>query len=250
MATRAIRSLAVAIAALVIVAVSLPVPARANGASPPGRDRPEPPGYWHAHRGGGQDAATDTIAAFSGRAFGAQVKVVLPLPSTRIYADTGLLGAAGGSLSASLTSITDAAFSSGPTSCTSQASNGVATSAAAITQLSAFVGAAAQLSVRSVQSTTRATCLGASGSCSIDGLVFAGASVVVTGVANQTVSVPGVATLVINEQIKAAGSITVNGLHLTLATGEEIVIASSHSDIECSTPTRQDTWGSVKAMYR
>jgi len=81
--------------------------------------------------------------------------------------------------------------------------------------------------------------------------VFAGVSVVVTGAANQTVSIPGVATLVLNEQIFAAGSITVNALRLSLASGDELTICSTHSDIECSpTPTRRGTWGAVKAIYR
>jgi hypothetical protein len=81
--------------------------------------------------------------------------------------------------------------------------------------------------------------------------VFAGVSVVVTGAANQTVSIPGVATLVLNEQIFAAGSITVNALRLSLAPGDELTICSTHSDIECSpTPTRRGTWGAVKAIYR
>ena len=85
---------------------------------------------------------------------------------------------------------------------------------------------------------------------SLNGIVFAGASVIVTGAANQTVRIPGVATLVINEQIVAAGSITVNALHLTLPTGDELIICSSHSDIECTTPTRQSTWGAVREMFR
>jgi hypothetical protein len=81
--------------------------------------------------------------------------------------------------------------------------------------------------------------------------VFAGVSVVVTGAANQTVSIPGVATLRINEQVVAAGSITVNALRLSLLTGDELTICSTHSDIQCSaTPNRRDTWGAVKAIYR
>ena len=177
--------------------------------------------------------------------------VPVPVPSTRLYADTGPLASGGGSLSASLASITDAAFSSGPTSCSSQGNSAVATSAAAMVNLSAFVGTPAALTCASVGSSTRAACDALSGSTDITGLVFAGVSVVVTGEANQTISIPGVATLVINEQIFAAGSITVNALRLSLVSGEELTICSTHSDIHCApTPTRRDTWGALKARYR
>jgi len=241
-----------AIASALLAAAFQPAIARANAAPGPDNDHPgknHSRGGVHAHGNGG--AATDTVTVYSGRAFGALVKVLVPLPSTRLYADTGVLASAGGSISASLASITDAVFSSGPTSCGSQGSGGLATSVSAMARLSAYANAAAALSCTNVQSNTSVSCQGVSGSSTISGLVFAGVAVVVTGAANQTVSAPGVATLVINEQIFAAGSITVNALHLTLASGEELTICSSHSDIACSvTPTRSSTWGEVKAIYR
>jgi len=245
------NALLAAIASILLAAAFLPATARANAA--PGPDSEHPPG--HPHGGGGtrrgEKTAGDTVVVYSGRAFGAQVKVLVPIPSTRLYADAGVLASAGGSITASLASITDAVFSSGPTSCNSQGTSFVATSASAMARLSAFAGAAAALSCVNVASDTRAACEGVTGSTTISGLVFAGAAVTVTGVANQTVSIPGVATLVINEQIKAAGAITVNALHLTLVSGEELTICSSHSDIGCSaTPTRSSTWGEVKAIYR
>ena len=233
-----LKSLRAAVTGLVLAASFLPVIARAESDN--------------AQRGrqGSTATAADTVA-FSGRAYGAQVKVLVPVPSTRLYADTGLLASAGGSISASLASITDAAFSSGPTSCNSQGSSLLATSAATMVNLTAFAGTGAALSCASVGSSTRAACDALTGSTNISGLVFAGVSVVVTGAANQTISIPGVATLVINEHIVASGSITVNALRLSLVSGDELTICSTHSDIECSpTPTRRDTWGAVKAMYR
>jgi len=234
-----LKSARTAVTCLMLAASFLPVIARAQRVNGQ-RDRQ-----------GNPRAAADTVATFSGRAYGAQVKVLVPFPSTRLYADTGLLASAGGSISASLASITDAAFSSGPTSCSSQGSSVLATSAAAMVNLTAFAGTAAALSCANVGSSTRAACEDLTGSTNISGLVFAGVSVVVTGAANQTVSIPGVATLVINEHILAAGSITVNALRLSLVTGDELTICSTHSDITCSpTPTRRDTWGAVKAIYR
>jgi hypothetical protein len=246
------NSLMAAIASVLLAAALLPATARATANPGPDDDRPRNDHSGrgaHAHGSGG--AATDTVMVYSGRAFGAQVKVLVPLPSTRLYADTGILASAGGSISASLASITDAVFSSGPTSCSSQGSGALASSVSAMARVSAYANAAAALSCTSLQANTSASCVGVTGSTTISELVFAGVAVVVTGAANQTVSVPGVATLVINEQIRAAGSITVNALHLTLASGEELTLCSSHSDIGCSTtPTRSTTWGEVKAIYR
>jgi hypothetical protein len=248
------NSLLAAIASVLLAAAFLPATARATANPGPDDDRPRNDhsgrgAHAHAHGSGG--AATDTVMVYSGRAFGAQVKVLVPLPSTRLYADTGILASAGGSISASLASITDAVFSSGPTSCSSQGSGALASSVSAMARVSAYANAAAALSCTSLQANTSASCVGVTGSTTISELVFAGVAVVVTGAANQTVSVPGVATLVINEQIRAAGSITVNALHLTLASGEELTLCSSHSDIGCSTtPTRSTTWGEVKAIYR
>lgn len=234
-----LKSLRAAVTCLVLVAAYLPGVARAQGGA---EQNPRP---------GRLAAAADTVAQFSGRAFGAQVKVLVPVPDTRLYADTGLLASAGGSISASLAAVSDAVLTSGPTSCSSQGGSNLATSAAAMANVSAFAGTGAALSCTNVQSSTRAACDALTGSTQISGLVFAGVSVVVTGAANQTVSIPGVATLVINEQIFAAGSITVNALRLSLATGDELTLCSTHSDIHCSpTPTRRGTWGAVKAIYR
>jgi hypothetical protein len=246
MSRHSLKFLPAAIACFMLVAFQ---PAIARAADPPSsdHDRPVVP---PVHRKVGHQSATDTVGVFSGRAYGARVSVLLPAPSTRLYADTGLLATAGGSLSASLASVTDAMFSSGPTSCSSQGGSTAATSVSAMANLTAFVGTAAALSATSVESSTRATCSAVTGSTTISGLVFAGVSVLVTGAANQTVSVPGVATLVINERVVAGGAITVNGLHVTLASGDELIICSTHSDIECSTPTLRNTWGEVKAMYR
>jgi hypothetical protein len=56
----------------------------------------------------------------------------------------------------------------------------------------------------------------------------------VTGDPNQTVQIPGVATLVINEQVVTDGpvrEVRVNALHLTVATGEEVILSSARSSI-------------------
>ena len=97
-----------------------------------------------------------------------------------------------------------------------------------------------------------ATCNGSSatitGSSEIARLTLNGQPIVVTGAVNQTIPVPGLGQIVINEQqIGSAsagdGDITVNALHVVLAGGTDLVVASAHADIACGgTPpcTRKD----------
>lgn len=186
--------------------------------------------------------------SFGGRAFAAQTQ---SLSGTATYCDTGPLASAGGSLSSSLQSISTATLTTGPSSCSTEGSGGNATSTSAVADVSAYAGLAAALSASQVSSTTNATCESATGSSTITGLVFAGVAVNVTGEANQTVSVQGVGTLVINEQIHAsATAIAVNALHLTLASGEQLLLGCTNSENICTVPARQTTWGKVKSLYR
>jgi len=94
------------------------------------------------------------------------------------------------------------------------------------------------------------------------GLTFAGRPVEVTGEPNQTIRVPGVATLVLNERHRDpnerdhgcdddAGEH--RSLHLVLATGGEIVLGATRFDSdECcaAVATRRSAWGPLKAHYR
>ncbi|MBI4168786.1 MAG: hypothetical protein HY510_02470 [Acidobacteria bacterium] len=70
----------------------------------------------------------------------------------------------------------------------------------------------------------------------IDNLRFGGLSIAVTGAPNQRIDLPGVASLIINEQITSSRSglseLTVNALHLVLATGDQVVLASAHSVLD------------------
>jgi hypothetical protein len=91
-----------------------------------------------------------------------------------------------------------------------------------------------------------------SGRVEVAELTVNGQTVTVTGGVNQTVPIPALGAIVINEQVASAsagqGSITVNALHITLTdplTGKmtDLVVASAHADIACGLPTacsRQD----------
>jgi hypothetical protein len=191
--------------------------------------------------------------SYSGRAYGAQVILVTPQPNVLFFSDTGPLPASGGSLSASLLTITlGTTLSSHTISASTSGSGGVATSTAHQETVVAFAGQPAALTADVVEAHSQATCGGASGSSVVTGLTFGGNAVVVTGQPNQTVSIGVLATLVINEQIVVSGQedITVNALHLTLGTGEQVILSSAHSDVNCVVPTHQSTWARVKHLYQ
>ncbi|MGH2490573.1 MAG: choice-of-anchor P family protein, partial [Candidatus Limnocylindria bacterium] len=88
-----------------------------------------------------------------------------------------------------------------------------------------------------------ATCNGSSatvtGSSEIASLTVNGQSITVSGDANQTISLPGLGRIVINEQVTGSsasaneGDITVNALHVVLVGGTDLVVASAHADIAC-----------------
>lgn len=203
-------------------------------------------------------AATTTIAdaatpTYSGRAYGAQVVIVNPAPNVLFFSDTGPLPSSGGSLSATLlTILLGTTLSSHTITASTSGVSGVASSSAHQETMVAFQGQPAQLTADVVEAHSQATCAGISGSSVVTNLTFGGNAVVVTGAPNQTVSIPAIATLVINEQIVVPGAldITVNALHLTLGTGEQVILSSAHSDINCATPARSTTWSRIKQIYR
>jgi hypothetical protein len=94
----------------------------------------------------------------------------------------------------------------------------------------------------------------------IAGLTFGGRRVVVTGQENQTLILPGQATLILNEVRRGSHAgcddddVEHDALHLILRNGDEVILASAtfDSDDHCckSTPTRNTTWGAVKVHYR
>lgn len=111
----------------------------------------------------------------------------------------------------------------------------------------------ANITVTSIHSDALATCAGVSGNAEVTGLMINGVCGFTTGAANEVVDIPGVGTLVVNEQIQVGvGELTVNALHLTLLDSTEIVVAGARAQIsDCSVvPVAQSSWGAVKALYR
>jgi hypothetical protein len=115
------------------------------------------------------------------------------------------------------------------------ATDGQANSSSSLGEVVVLAGHPAQLTATFVEAEAEATDLGAQGSTEIFDLIFGGLPVQVSGFPNQRVELPGIAMLVINEQaVQIDGTsqtITVNALHLTLASGEEIILASAQSHV-------------------
>jgi len=180
--------------------------------------------------------------AYGGRAYGAAIASVY-------FADTGSLPPSGGDLGASVTSIQSGVLSTGPADASCSGIAGTAESSASVDDVVVAGLLADVLTCTRAVAQAGVSCAGVQGSSAITGLAFAGVVVQVTGAANQTVTVPGIGTLVINEQIVGDGSITVNALHLSLATGVDLVLCGCSSSYVCPLGVEPGTWGGIKALY-
>jgi len=187
---------------------------------------------------------------YSGRAFAAFVYVpTLGIPKTYV-SDTGPLPPSGGLQSAEFASVSEVpgvlnVLQADLLVASTSGTNGVARSRASLADLVVLPGNAAQVTASFVQAESEATCNGVRGSTEVANVTFGGQAIMVLPFAqNQTftippnppIGVPPVATLIINEQKTASGGrtqdITVNAVHLTLATGDEVILSSAHSDVQ------------------
>src|SRR2546426_5612603 len=181
-------------------------------------------------------ASATEPTTFSGRAFAVYVQT--PITTTLTIADTGQLPPSGGEIDATLLSVQTSVATASVLVATTMGFDSTAESQAAIADLTLLPGSANQITADFLTSESLATCNGVSGFSDIANLQLAGTSIIVSMQANQTVTVPRVLTLVINEQIVTPGSTTVNALHLTTIDGIQVIVSSASSDISCppSTP--------------
>jgi len=182
--------------------------------------------------------ATGARTTFSGRAFGVSVHTAfLDLK----FADTGELPAEGGEIDATVLSVTTDVAQANVLLSVTMGFDQRAQSDAAVADVTLLPESPNQITAVFVSAESVATCNGVSGSSEIVDLRVGGQSIVVGTAPNQEVNVPGVLRLVINEQIDTSNgrtsSITVNALHLTLFTGDEVIVSSAHSDITCGRGT-------------
>ncbi len=183
-----------------------------------------------AKRGGG-GGGTQTL--YSGRAIGVLVHTALLDVN---FADTGDLPPQGGEIDATVLTVNHALVTAEVLLSVTTGFDNKARSAAAVADLVLLPGSAYQITADFVRSDTRVTCSSVFASSEIVSLKLLGSTIVVTGEASQTISVPGVLTLTINEVSTSQGSTNVAtavALHLRLATGEEVIVSSAKSDITC-----------------
>jgi len=181
---------------------------------------------------------------YSGRAFAAYVNVPTLGVGPLYISDTGELPSTGGSLSAAFlsTQVLNVLSAEVLVASTSGANNS-ANSSASLANVVVLPGHPAQVTASFVRAETAATCGGVQGSTEVAELTFGGMTIEVPPGGfppNTRVELPGVATLTINEQTMSSSGhfqeITVNALRLKLATGDEVILSSAHSDINCVPP--------------
>jgi hypothetical protein len=175
---------------------------------------------------------------FSGRAFVAFVNVPTLSVGPLVVSDTGELPPSGGFQSASVASVAlPGVLSAELLVASTSGANGVARSEASLAQVVVLPGQASLVTASFVRAVSEATCNGVRGATEVVDLTFGGQAITVDPFApNQRFEIPGVATLIVNEQTTTSGGgaqeITVNALHLTLATGDEVILSSARSGIQ------------------
>jgi hypothetical protein len=185
-------------------------------------------------------ASSGGETTFSGRAFAAFVDTPVTGPVT--VSDTGELPREGGVRSNALLSVpVNGVLMAEVLVAATTGGGDVAMSSASLANVVAYPGTPTELRASFVRAESRADCSGVSGRSEIVGLRFAGQDVAVTGAPNQTISIPGVATLIINEQRSTQSGtfreIRVNALHLTVLGVAEVILSHAESDIDCIAPS-------------
>ena len=174
--------------------------------------------------------------------YGGQAAAAVVTPSggsSSSLAATGALASAGGAMNASLDadsipgllgaqSLQSSVVGQGSSSSSSASVTNVTILVGTHTIIAAFVGteAAAVCSNHLPQ---------LSGSTNVMGLLVDGLPVTVTGDVGQTVALTGGGQLIINQQIITSNAMTVNGLHVTLNGGADVIVAQSMASITCGT---------------
>jgi len=185
-----------------------------------------------ASKGGGGGG---TPNQFSGRATAVSVHTSL---ADLVFADTGELPSSGGESDATVLTVTSSLVQAEVLLSVTMGFDSQASSAAAVADLVLLPGTPNQITADFVRSDTKVTCTSVSASSEIVNLRLLGSTIVVTGEANQVVTIPGVATLMINSVSTSQGSTntaTAVALDLKLFTGDEVKVSFAHSDITCGT---------------
>jgi hypothetical protein len=187
----------------------------------------------------------------SGSAFGVSVNTtVAGIHVTAGPAPTVTLPPTGGNLSQSLVSICAgtacSVLSAGILNAATQGSTTGSPTSSASASVATVNALAGVVTADVIASSCTASSTGVSGSSTLTNAKVGGATVAVNPGPNTTLTVAGLATVILNEQITSANTITVNAVHillnLGLATGD-IIIAQSHCDITPGTVVPVGTIG-------
>ncbi len=185
-------------------------------------------------------AQTSDPATFSGEATVLRA-TVLGIPVS--VSDTGALPSSGGSLQASLLTVSVPGLATAEVAhATTIGQGNHSDSEASVANLNLTVAGntiTADLLMASAEAKCSNGAASVTGSADIVGLVVNGQAISVSGQPNQTISLP-VGQIIINEQSSSVsgntGSITVNALHVIIPGVADVVVSSAHSDITCKMP--------------
>jgi len=210
--------------------------------------------------GCGGGTTTFTGSSYSGRAYVLNASVTplnaacAPLGTFNAnWADTGNLPSSGGEVPAqSLTlsntsadlSVTAEAFTS-----STVGSGNEAHSFATVAQLALSLGGVLDVKAGLLTSNSDVSCDPATGAYTVKGssyiafLTINGTTYGITGLPNQKITIPGLATIIIDEEAAGTNSIDVNALHIMLGgvlspvLTADVVISHAHSDLTCTGST-------------
>lgn len=177
-------------------------------------------------------SATLKLQHVTGRAFGLKADVPLLGLPVRIEPtpDTGTVRTAGaGTKAPACASGVNALILSADTLCArvdTRTGPSGATATASVEEARIGLPGLPVVALSGVKATSTSSCTGATGGTELT-LTVAGTPVEVGEVPNVTVDLGLGAKLVVNEQTRTAGGLTVNAVHLTAAGGIDIVIAST-----------------------
>ncbi|WP_406863715.1 choice-of-anchor P family protein [Streptomyces sp. HUAS MG47] len=176
--------------------------------------------------------ATVRLQYVSGRAYGLKADVPLLGLPVRIEPtpDTGpVLTAGAGTKAPACASGVNALILSADTLCArveTRTGPGSATATASVEEARIGLPGLPVVGLSGVEATSTAGCTAATGGTKLT-LTVAGAPVRVGDVPNVTVDLGLGAKLVVNEQVRTAGGLTVNAVHLTAPGGIDVVVAST-----------------------
>ena len=191
--------------------------------------------------GGGNGGGEQGVVTYAGHATGLNATITTIQNGTvtsnqSLFANTGFLPAAGGSLTANAAqAVIEGVLTAETLDATVTGAGSQTTSASSVSLLNVTVGGKV-ITADYLSSSATATCGSASGTSLVQNLVIDGTPVVVTGEPNQLVFFPTGGFVMINEKTTAKGkakNVTVTALRIVLPNAADIRVAQSRAEVKC-----------------